>query len=414
MKGLKRAIKKSVTALVIFTGAIIFFCALSAFSVRLPRGAKVNGTDVGGLTYGAAKILLRERVAEDLKAKRLRICADERVYTFTYPEVDFADGLDSLLPTIRRGGEYFSPVCYRLEPREPYALFNIAGEPFTYYEGEDGYECDKEKLTRDILSSLKEGEEGGFADVRVSTEAVKRKLSRADIERRTQKLYSFTTYFDGDNTDRSENIRLAAKKINGTVIAAGGEFSFNGTVGARTEENGFRPAKIIEDGKFVLGYGGGVCQVSTTVYNAALLSGLEVTEYHPHSLQVGYVSPSRDAMVSGTRCDLKFRNNRLTPVYVRMNCTLSSVTCTVYGESDGYKYSFKSEVRERVPRPQAKVVDGDEDKIIYGRDGTKSAGYLVKSRNGTEEWELIRKDAYLAVADVLMKKTGETSEEAEG
>ena len=201
------------------------------------------------------------------------------------------------------------------------------------------------------------------------------------------------------------------------MIDAGEEFSFNGTVGARTADNGFKPAKIIENGKFVQGYGGGVCQVSTTLYNAAVLSGLEVTEYHPHSLQVSYVSPSRDAMVSGSYFDLKFKNNRLTPIYVRVNCTLNSIKCTVYGESDGFEYSIVSKVTGTIPRPPAEIEDGAEEGgentvVSYGRDGTVSEGYLVKRRGGEETSELLRKDKYSAVADVIRRvaKTVETAE----
>lgn len=403
----------TVTALVLWASAVIFCCG---FSLRLPRGVFVNGTDVGGLTRTAAKAVLRRDVEARLKTKRLHICSDERVFTYVFPEIDYVDSFDDVLPEITRGGEYFAPVTYRLNgkeeimdgicasvyraPTEPYAVFNAEGDPFTYFNGSDGTECDRERLSADIDKSLK----GGFEQVRICTRVIKRRLTADDIVKRTEKLYSFTTFFDADNADRSGNIRLAAQKINGTAVESGGLFSFNATVGERTEESGFKPAKIIEDGKFVLGYGGGVCQVSTTLYNAALLSGLEIAEYHPHSLQVGYVAPSRDAMVSGSYFDLKFRNNRLTPVYVRVNCGLNSITCTVYGESDGFKYSLKSNVTNTVPRPQAVIVEGDEDKILtYGRDGTESEGYLVKSGKGGETHTLIRKDKYRAVADVVQK-----------
>lgn len=401
------------TALVLFASAVFFFCG---FSLKLPRGVFVDGTAVGGLTRAEAKRVLRQGVESDLKSKHLHICADERVYAYTFPEIDYSDNFEDLLSGITRGGEYYSTVTYRLNgkeeiidgicsdvyraPSEPYAVFNREGEPFTYFAGTAGRECDRERLSADIDRSLA----GGFEDVRICTRVINCRYSDDDILNRTRKLCSFTTYFDGNNTDRSGNIRLAAQKINGSVVAGGGEFSFNGTVGARTEASGFRPAKIIEDGKFVLGYGGGVCQVSTTVYNAALLSGLEITEYHPHSLQVGYVAPSRDAMVSGSHFDLKFKNNRLTPIYVRVNCNLSSITCTIYGESDGYNYSFLSKVTSTVPRPDAVVVDGDEDRVLsYGRDGTESEGYLVKSGKGGETRTLIRKDKYRAVADVVQK-----------
>ncbi|MDE7087878.1 MAG: VanW family protein [Clostridia bacterium] len=410
-------------ALVIFASASFFFCG---FSRALPKGVRVNGTDVGGLSFARAKNVLRERVVEDLKSKRLHICADERIYTFAYPEIDFLDGFTETLKNVRRGGEYSSPVHYFLNGAdeiaqnvcadfdraavEPYAVFNCEGEPFTYYGGEDGIKCDKGKLLEDISASLN----GNFEKVYVCANALKRQTTVKDVEERTKKLYSFTTYFDGDNVDRCANIRLAAQKINGTVLNAGEAFSFNGVVGARTEENGFKQAKIIQDGKFVLGFGGGVCQVSTTLYNAAILSGLEIEEYHPHSLQVSYVAPSRDAMVSGSHFDLKFKNNRKTPVYIRVSCTLSSVCCTVYGESDGWKYSFKSEVSETVPRPDAVIVKGGEDKILsYGRDGTVSEGYIVRTNGGGEECRLVRKDKYLAVADVIQQTEEENSAEQE-
>ncbi|MDE6850025.1 MAG: VanW family protein [Clostridia bacterium] len=403
----------NLTALVLFAGAVFFCCG---FSLRLPRGVYVNGTFVGGLTRADAKRVLRRGIESDLKTKHLHICADERVYAYTFPEIDYSDNFDDLLSSITKSGEYFATVSFRLNgkdeiidgicadvyraPREPYAVFNREGDPFTYFEGSDGTECDRDRLSYDIDKSL----EGSFVDVRICTRVVKRNLTIDEVKARTRKLYSFTTFFDANNTDRSGNIRLAADKINGSVVQSGGEFSFNGTVGARTEESGFKPAKIIEDGKFVLGYGGGVCQVSTTLYNAALLSGLDITEYHPHSLQVSYVAPSRDAMVSGSYFDLKFKNNRLTPVYVRVNCSLGSITCTVYGESDGYSYSFLSKVTNTVPRPDTVVVEGDEDKIIsYGRDGTESEGYLVKSGSGNESLTLIRKDKYRAVADVVQQ-----------
>ncbi len=406
-----------VSALAISAGAC-FFC--SAFTTRLPRGVVVNGEDVGGLTYSCAEKVLRQEVECGLKGKTLRICAAEREYCYAFPEVYYADSFSEELRNITKKGEYTMPVFYYLNGAEsvadyicrdcektviePYATFNLEGEPFTYYEGGDGLKADRQKLLEDISSSLN----GGWEDVKVRITEVKRSDDLNAVKNRTVKLYSFTTYFDASNAERSSNIRLAASKINGTVIPSGECFSFNKTVGARTQENGFKQAKIIEDGKFVLGFGGGVCQVSTTLYNAALLSGLEIAEYHPHSLAVSYVAPSRDAMVSGSYCDLQFVNNRKTPIYVRVKCTQSSVCCTFYGESDGYSYSFKSEVVGSIPRPDDEEVEGDEDKILsYGRDGTLSLGYLVKEKDGEQTEELIRKDKYAPVAEVRQVKREE-------
>lgn len=405
-----------VTALVVSASAVFFCCA---FQRRLPVGTTVNGINVGRMTLYSAKEKLREDTITTLKEKRLRIYAGEQVYEYVYPEVNFTDCFSDTLASIKKRGEYFSPVNYYLcgvdeiadylcndnnkAVKEPYCVFNLSGEPFTYYDGVNGISCDRQKLLEDIAASLN----GDFCDVRLKSYTVKPQGTLNQVKADTKLLYTFTTYFDGSNTGRAANIRLAASKINGTVLGEGKTFSFNSTVGARTADNGFKRAKIIENGKFVQGYGGGVCQVSTTLYNAAILSGLEIEEYHPHSLQVSYVAPSRDAMVSGSYFDLKFKNNRKTPIYIRVNCTFSSITCSVYGKSDGYTYEFRSDIKGAVPRPPCVTVEGEEDAVLsYGRDGLISEGILVRKKDGKESTAVIRKDKYLPVADVIQVKSG--------
>lgn len=404
------------TALVVLASAVFFCCA---FQRRLPKGVTVNGISIGRLTPYSAREKLRESTANELKEKRLHIYAGEQVYEYAYPEINFSDCFGDIIASIRKKGEYFAPVNYYLcgaeeiadyicndntkAVKEPYCVFNLTGEPFTYYEGVSGVESDRQQLLEDISASLN----GDFKDVKLKTHTIKPQGSLNEVKENTKLLYTFTTYFDGSNTDRSANIRLAGSKINGTTLRSGESFSFNSTVGARTAENGFKRAKIIQNGKFVQGYGGGVCQVSTTLYNAVLLSGLEIEEYHPHSLQVSYVAPSRDAMVSGSYFDLKFKNNRKTPIYIRVNCTFSSITCSVYGKSDGYSYELRSNVLGTVPRPPCVEVEGDEDTVLsYGRDGLISQGVLVRKKDGKESFAVIRKDKYLPVADIVQVKRG--------
>ena len=409
---MKRLLKFTVNtfALVLLTGAFIFCCG---FTRRLPKGVFVNGVDVGGLTVSLATEKLREREREYLSDKRLRICAGEQVYEYVYPEVNFTDNFTRVIQGVKKRGEYTAEVGYYLngqsrieayicdsidsKPQEPYCTFNLSGEPFTYYEGEKGYVCDRVKLTGDINRAL----EGGFEQVNLSITPLSPKGSLKGVQANTKKLYSFTTCFDGGNVGRAANIRLAAKKINGTVLSPGEVFSFNNTVGARTAENGFKQAKIIQNGKYITGYGGGVCQVSTTLYNAAALCGLQICEYHPHTLKVSYVPPSRDAMVSGSYFDLKFKNTRLTPVYIRTNCTFNSVTCTIYGQPDGYDYSFDSTVIGTIPKPEAVEIVGEEGIISHGWEGIKSIGRVIKSKNGASVVAFERRDSYAPAADVV-------------
>ena len=207
-----------------------------------------------------------------------------------------------------------------------------------------------------------------------------------------------TAYFDSSNLSRTSNIRLASSFLNGSVVPAGKTISFNDTVGERKKSRGFLSAKIIENGEFTDGVGGGVCQVSTTLYNAALLSGLKIEEYHPHSLAVSYVPPSRDAMVSGRACDLKISNPFNEPVYIRAAVSGGSVRFEIYGGGDGAAYSLSSGVTGSVPREEEKT--DNPEKVRDGKDGVLSEGYLVINRGGYQKRVLLRKDKYLPVKKI--------------
>ena len=195
-----------------------------------------------------------------------------------------------------------------------------------------------------------------------------------------EKLSSFTTYFNVKDGGRCENIALAAARIDGIALQPYGEFSFNAVVGKRTEENGFFQAKIISQGEFVLGVGGGVCQVSTTLYNAALLSGLIVTEQHPHSLPVAYVSPSRDAMVSSAS-DLKLYNPFEETVYFSVKVNGGSLTVTLRGKKSGYTYEIESKTLAIVSPPPPIQTDKEKE-AREGKDGVKSEAYLKTYYSG--------------------------------
>jgi vancomycin resistance protein YoaR len=410
----------------IFAGIIFLNCA---FFLKLPNGTSVNGKEVGGLSFKAAELVLKNAEVERLKGVNLHICAGQCVHNFAYPEFNYSADFAKTLKGITKKGEYFSPVTYYLncedevldgicksverEITEPYVVFNKTDTPFTYCEGADGIKCDRAKLKEDVERSLN----SSFTDVQVTTQTIERQGSIADLKNITTLLCTFSTTFDPENEGRVSNIKLAAEKINGSVIYPNECFSFNKVVGERTQKNGFTTAKIIEGGRFVNGVGGGVCQVSTTLYNAALLSGLQICEYHPHSLGVSYVPPSRDAMVSGNYFDLKFKNNRSTPIYVRMNVKGSCITCSIYGESDGYSYDFVSQIVGTIPPPESQIVVGDEDKIISReREGIESLGYLLRQKDGEVQKLLVRKDRYHAVGEVRQVKgtLQEEKEEQEG
>lgn len=221
-----------------------------------------------------------------------------------------------------------------------------------------------------------------------------------------EKLSSYITYFNQNDRGRCENIRLAAKKLNGIALQPYGEFSFNGVVGPRTEKNGYKKAKVIVQGEFVEGVGGGVCQVSTTLYNAALLSGLTAIEYHPHSMRVGYVPPSRDAMVTSW-CDLRLYNPQSETVYISSTVGKGYLQITLRGKPTGKEYVLESRSIEEIPPPEVILPEGEEDAWERApQPGLKSECYLKTYEKGVLlSVKLLRKDEYQPQKGVARKKS---------
>ena len=223
------------------------------------------------------------------------------------------------------------------------------------------------------------------------------------LREQSRPLSSFSTRFDVSNAPRSHNIFLAASRIGGTVVPPGGVFSFNKTVGARTQENGFEKAAVIQDGQFVEGVGGGVCQASTTLFNAALLAGMKITESRAHSLRVSYVAPSLDAMVSEAS-DLKFVNPYPFPVYLLAKAEGGEVSFSLFGTPSGMRYVTESKTLLRVAPPPAKYVEGTEEKVLRAeQEGLASESYLLTydEEGNLLSRERIRRDSYAAVQGIV-------------
>lgn len=130
-------------------------------------------------------------------------------------------------------------------------------------------------------------------------------------------LARFSTPYDARIRGRTNNLRMAARLVNGTVVPPGATFSANQTIGPRHAAAGWREAKMFVSGQVVSGVGAGICQCSTTIYNAALLAGLPIVERHPHSFRVDYAPPSRDAAIYWGGKDMRFRNNTAGPIIVQ-------------------------------------------------------------------------------------------------
>lgn len=300
----------------------------------------------------------------------------------------------------------------RVAPENAKAVFfpNRA-QKFVYSEGRAGREIDKERLLADIVKGLGEN--------KVSVSTVYRDILPTvtvdELVANTVRRGSFKTYYGYSGAARKENIERAVSHVNGATLAAGGVFSFNGTVGARTAARGYKEAPIIVNGKFEGGVGGGVCQVSTTLYNAVLYSDLAVLTVSRHSLPVRYVQPSFDAMVSSVS-DFKFINDTDYPLYIEGDCKDGYVSFTVYGSPQEYGIRLISEKIKDIPRPVEYLDDdtlevGTESVISEGADGLVSEGYLVRLKDGVEiSRRKIRQDSYGTIKRTVLRGTADKAE----
>ena len=186
-----------------------------------------------------------------------------------------------------------------------------------------GYKFDK-NAAKELLADAAENTTVEIALEVEYPEVTEAKLSGKMFE---DVLASYTTKYNPGEVDRTHNMQLAGAKVNGTVLAAGQIFSYNDVVGQRTVAKGYRNAKIFENGRVVDGLAGGICQVSTTIYNAALYSNMGIVERKNHSFPVSYAPMGQDATVVMGAIDFKFKNTTNNPI--KLTCSISGGNCTV-------------------------------------------------------------------------------------
>lgn len=216
---------------------------------------------------------------------------------------------------------------------------------FKIIEGQDGIVVDVKKSVDAIDDSLKEGWKDDNT-VELAAEVTKPQGSEEELSKVKDVLGTFSTNYASSAAGRKANIANGSKKINGSVIYPGEEFSVYQTVAPFNADNGYKLAGAYENGTTVDAYGGGICQVSTTLYNAVIRAELEVTERSGHSMIVGYVDPSADAAIAGEYKDFKFKNNTEAPIYIEGSASGSNVSFTIYGQETraaNRKVSFASE-----------------------------------------------------------------------
>jgi len=214
-------------------------------------------------------------------------------------------------------------------------------------------------------------------------------------------LSSYSTYFKSWDYDRNANLRLAASRIHGTVLKSGEIFSYNKNVGHRTQQEGFRMAPVILDGKLVPDWGGGVCQVSSTLYNTVLLADLDIVDRSNHGRAIGYVPLGFDATVVDGQIDFKFKNNLKRPIMLHSVITDNELVFAVLGDSkdipppielDYVVHKVIEPIEIKQPDPSLEV--GRESVDESPQRGFLVSTYRIRTINGKQVSQLLATDDY--------------------
>ncbi len=284
----------------------------------------------------------------------------------------------------------------------------------SYKEGED-FEVTKEVYgvyfnKEEAIKRYNELLDGKTMEIKLITVEPTVKVSDLNNELFRDVLATFSTKYDKYYTNRVKNLELAGQKVNGTILYPGEEFSYNKVVGERTVANGFKEAHVFAGGKVVDGLGGGICQVSTTLYNTVLMSDLKVTERKAHMMHTGYNEPGKDATVVYGSIDFRFVNNRKTPIKISMEVKNGVVTSTIYGlkvENEPI-IEIKSVILKTIPyttieEKDATMNEGTTKVVQSPVNGYVSETYRIeKDASGKEiSRKLISKDTYKQTSKII-------------
>lgn len=226
-------------------------------------------------------------------------------------------------------------------------------------------------------------------------------------------LGTYTTLYDASNENRDNNVNLASEKINGTIIYPGETFSYNQIVGKRTIEAGYKEAGAYSGGKVVQEIGGGICQVSSTLYNAVLYANLEVVERYNHYFETSYVDPGRDATVSWGSLDFQFKNNRDYAIKIEAKARNGVCEITIKGikQDNDYEVVIQPQVTSIIKKTEryendSSLEEGVTEVEQEGHDGCTSETHKILMQNGvTVSDEIISQDYYHALEKIIRKGT---------
>jgi vancomycin resistance protein YoaR len=407
----------------------------------------VQGMDLGGMTKEEAKDNLTEAFETSIKNKKLPIKIGDKQYELIYSDIIPKYDIDGTVEQAYKFGKengifkkYLSIKNDNNKEKEIPLIFSYSEEKLKEYEEKlqidinqsakdasikieknnivvkpetDGRKINLDELDQKLKDNIN-GELNSVNEVTIDMEITKPKVTKEDLSKIKGIMGTFSSSYATSAPGRCNNIEIATAAINGTIVMPGEVFSFNDVVGPRTVERGYQEAGTYVGNKIEPGIGGGICQVSTTIYRAAMKANLRSVERTNHSMVVGYAQPGLDATVSYGYLDYKFKNTYDFPIYIQGNTSGKVVTYNIYGDPkalNGKTYDMTNEILQTIP-PETKVVsdsslqDGKEVTEGTGITGYKAKSYQITYENGVEvNREVISTDTYASVGIVVRKGT---------
>ena len=372
---------------------------LNEIEVKLPNALVDNTYDVEEdeliITRGVDGLVIDKNAAKEAIIKSIKEMNNEPIELKTInakcPEIDIE--------------KIYGEV--KTEPQDATYTTN----PFSIVPHKTGLDFDLEEA-KELLKEAKD-------EYVIELQIIEPKIHTNEIgeEAFPDLLSSFSTKYDASNLSRSNNLMLAMEKINGTVVMPGEVFSYNKTVGKRTVEAGYQNANGFAGGGVVPMLGGGICQISSTLYDAILYANLNVVERHNHMYQATYVEPGKDATVVYGSLDFKFENTRKNPILIKTKCGSGLAEIKIFGIKEEVEYEIEiiSEVYQYTPykvvyQDDTSLAPGVEKVSQYGLQGCKSTTYRIRKLNGQEvSKEVLSTDVYDPLNKIVRRGVQTTS-----
>lgn len=299
------------------------------------------------------------------------------------------------------------------------ASLEATGHGFKIIAEKEGCEVDYETTVNQLVSYIeKQWDKKSAIQLEATTKITKPKYTTKDCKKVSNTpMGSYTTHFTAGVVNRNANIRNGAEKLNGNVVYPGERFSCNEHLVPWTEDNGWKPAGTYSEGSVVDSLGGGICQVSSTLYNALLNAEIKVVERYPHSMAVSYVPLSADAALAGDYKDLVFENNTDAPIYVQGVYTEGAITFNIYGHDTrkkGHSVEYVSKTTKTIPIKTATKKDptlpAGTKKVTPGHVGYVAELYKITYENGKQvSKELVHTSTYAMAPTTTLVGTKNTS-----